>query len=315
MSRPNKGTYFEVVSTKEHMMSVSSCINHRLKLAYKKRREIESLRETTSMCDLSPSNIPSLEDTSVWDELLKDITSGVNPGGIFSGIKRNRDGYKEQSDRGGGKKRSSMSNGRTINSGKISPVKLLEDLFLALSVISIEFQPMTDDQADMVMREVRTLIPRLFGESMLEYFDYLKATFALTSPSDIKKDAVIVARRRGGKSYTLTAVVACVMAILPQQMILFFSTGERISTLGRDTIIDMLEILINSSTTKKFSKIKYMTSGEQLLVLNYRGQINRADFLPSNPEVSITTYFYRFTIMTLIINTHLPLSKKKCYTH
>jgi hypothetical protein len=173
----------------------------------------------------------------------------------------------------------------TEGSSATGPVQLLEDIFLALSIISTEYQSFEDDQVDMIMRIVLACVPNIFKESSLEYMDYLHKVFKISSMQKVKKDLLLIARRRGGKTTITCAVIACILVVLLDQRILFFSTGERISTMGRDKIIEFLQVLKNSRQSSKFSGIQYQTSEESLKVLGIHGLWNFAKFYPANVTV------------------------------
>lgn len=171
---------------------------------------------------------------------------------------------------------------------QISVVEILEIIFYALSIISNEKQNFEDHQADMLMRMIMANLKNLFKESVLEHFDYLKKTFAsvqLHNLYQLLKDLILLARRRGGKTSTLCALLACIMAILPGQNILFFSTSERISLMGREKITEFLDVLIHTEASRKFANVQYKTGKETLRVKTIFGTWNKGSFFPDNKEV------------------------------
>jgi len=123
-----------------------------------------------------------------------------------------------------------------------------------------------------------------------------------------------LARRRGGKTSTLCAFTAVLLAILPGQNVLFFSTGERISMLGRDKITEFLDVLIHSEATRKFANVKYKTGKETLRVRSIFGTWNRANFYPAKVEVCIISFQFMRCIVIHVVsyrntmaNTFSPL--------
>lgn len=178
----------------------------------------------------------------------------------------------------------------------IHPTQFLEDIFFSMSIISTEYQSFQGDQVDMIMRSILSCVGNIFKESILENFDYLSKVFKISSPQKIITDLILIARRRGGKTTTVCALIACIMASLVDQRVLFFSTGERISKMGRDKIIEFLQVIQNSKQTTRFAKIRWSTSEETLVVTNIYGTDNVAKFYPSNVKVkkkclSNTGYF------------------------
>lgn len=167
----------------------------------------------------------------------------------------------------------------------VHPTQFLEDIFFSMSIISTEYQSFQGDQVDMVMRSILSCVGNIFKESILENFDYLSKVFKISSPQKIITDLILIARRRGGKTTTVCALIACIMASLVDQRVLFFSTGERISTMGRSKIIEFLEVIQGSKQTSRFSNIKWSTSEETLVVTNIYGTNNVAKFYPSNVKV------------------------------
>jgi hypothetical protein len=162
--------------------------------------------------------------------------------------------------------------------------KLLEDFFYAVSLVSNYLYPLEDQQADIIMAQITSCIPNIFGDSILDHFDYLRNVLKYDDISKIKKDLVIAMRRRGGKTLATCIFMACIMCTMEKQTILFYSTGSRISEMGKSLMLDIIKFL---ETQPRFSgNISWHTKGECVSVKN-KYSTGEAWFYPCNVRVCI----------------------------
>lgn len=282
--------------------------------AFIKRKRNEDNSITYQKCkEFTPDAVPKLESIPFLRSYIEnntaiDIDIIYNPQSYITFTQANKrrkrligetdDTYERDSfwangtmviDNAPGGSRDTFSSANGIPAlDQISVIEILELLFFALSIISNEKQNFEDHQADMLMRMIMANIKNLFKESVLEHFDYLKKTFAsvqLQNLYQLLKDLILLARRRGGKTSTLCALLACIMAIIPGQNILFFSTSERISMEGRGKITEFLDVLIHTEASRKFANVQYKTGKETLRVKTIFGTWNKGSFFPDNKEV------------------------------
>lgn len=268
-------------------------------------------RDTVTNLSTNSKNemFPSLNNQSAIQSFLKNVHGiSIVEESRNSSKKRTRDDSrngpnisKDTKDSGGDNHNSGnfVHENQTITRVQ-SPVELVEEIFFVLSIISMEYANFEDHQVDMLMNIICACIRNMFKEAMLENWEYLKETFKVNALREILKDVILIARRRGGKTTIICAALTAIILVLSDQNILFFSTGGRISFMGRDLILDMLQMVKNSSITSKYSNVTFKTSKESLVVWNGKSSTpNKAIFYPSDAEVC-TSFFFCSTYFTKI---------------